>query len=211
MAVPAGRIKELAGSAGGRIFAGAIAIGTVAATFPVADGAVFDPEKAIGIIAVIGAWLATEWASWNPGPHPHDIDLRNRIRTRILGVMAFLRSHDFGQSFPFGLLNPLDDIIRNFVGSSYEFVDPDLQVKWAVLVSETAEFLNYIALNTFREDDALHHSSFLLDRDRGGMISNETQSKIDHANAMATKLYQGFDDFERLCIQRLGAFEEIDS
>lgn len=211
MTVPAGRIKELAGSAGGRIFAGAIAIGTVAATFPVADGAVFDPEKAIGIIAAIGAWLATEWASWNPGPHPHDIDLRNRIRTRILGVMAFLRSHDFGQSFPFGLLNPLDDIIRNFVGSSYEFVDPDLQVKWAALVSETAEFLSYIALNTFREDDALHQSSFLLDRDRGGMISNETQSKIDHANAMATKLYQGFDDFERLCIQRLGAFEEIDS
>lgn len=125
--------------------------------------------------------------------------------------MAFLRVHDFGQSFPFDLLNPLDDIARNFAGSSYEFVDTDLQAKWASLVSEAAEFVRYVSLNTFRLDDALHQSSFLLDRDRGGVISEGTQSKIDYANAAATKLYQGFDDFERLCIQRLGAFMEINS
>lgn len=211
MALSAGRVKELAGSAGGRVFAGAIAIGTVAATFPLADGAVFDPEKALGVVAAVGAWLGTEWASWNPGPHPHDIDLRNQIRTKVWGAMAFLRVHDFGQSFPFALLNPLDDIARNFVGSSYEFVDPDLQAKWASLMSETAEFVRYFSLNTFRLDDLLHQSSFLLDRDRGGIISEGTQSKIDYANAIATKLYQGFDDFERLCIQRLGAFTEINS
>lgn len=211
MAFSAGRLKELAGSTGGRVFAGAIAIGTVAATFPVADSAVFDPEKALGIVAAIGAWLGTEWASWNPGPHPHDIDLRNQIRTKVWGAMAFLRNHDFGQSFPFSQLNPLDDIARSFVGSGYEFVDPDLQAKWASLVSEIAEFVRYIALNTFRNADLLPQNSFLLDRDRGGIISDATQSKIDHANAIATKLYQGFDDFERLCIQRLGAFKEITS
>lgn len=204
------RVKELLGSIGGRLFLGLVAMATIAASFPMTESMEFDPEKALAIGAATAAWLAAEWASWNPGPHPHDISLRNQIRTKVFGALPFLRDHDFGAAFSFGRLNPLDDLVRFFVGSGFEFTDPKLEAKRKSIESDCNQLLRYLSLNTFRLDDALHLNSFEQDRDRGGIISEETQQKINAANMMATKLYQEFDDFERLCIRKLGAFDPVD-
>lgn len=66
-------VKEFFGSIFTRLFLGASSIMVTVANAPIVENWVFEPKKIPIIIAPIAAWVAAEWSSWKPTPHPHDL------------------------------------------------------------------------------------------------------------------------------------------
>lgn len=116
-----------------RIGLGLTAMGSVAASLPVAPGATFSIEKTVGVALAIGGWLFAEISSHSSQPHPHDIKLFKRAQATLnqKGNMEWLREHDFGNSFPFHMVGGLHTIADEWKGEAFEFEDGQLRKSWA--------------------------------------------------------------------------------
>jgi hypothetical protein len=62
--------------------------------------------------------------------------------------MHFLRSHDFGGSFSGKYFNVFDEINAAWVGSRYQFDDPEMAAIWEKIFPKNRELTRLIAQHT---------------------------------------------------------------
>ena len=208
--VSAKDFKALYGSVLTRIGLGAVAIATTVANIPHAGNLEFDLEKFLAVSAAVIAWVGAEWMSWNPGPHPHDVELRNRLFSLLRPEMEFLRDHDFGNSFNIDELKSLRKVAATWDGVSYRFRDQKIEKQWGATLQRIKAFSAFVAMNSQMLPTSAKLASFKSEGDNGWNLSDATQKNVVQANTAATEIYDNLEKIEDICLQRIGVFQEVE-
>lgn len=190
-------------SIGSRVGLGFAMIGSIVSTIPVEGELVFDFGKFLTISLAIAAWIGAEISSYRSKPHPHDIELRRKIREMTEPTLDFLNNHDLGAPFRIDNIQPLREIATNWKGVRFQFQDTTLQHEWKKAFDLIERFNAHVAWNS---DFLGANHSFLTfktasDKVRG--ISKKTTENMRIANETATEIYNALESLELLCLRRL--------
>jgi hypothetical protein len=128
-------------------------------------------------------------------PNPHDVDLLKRFRALLDDdTMYFLRTHDFGGSFDAKYFKVFNEISAVWVGSRYQFDDPELSAIWEDLFPKNRELARLIAYNTTPAPGNVDWCQPYWVHD--DWHSPETTQKIKIMNNTATELAELVDRLE---------------
>lgn len=147
------------------------------------------------------------WKDWHAKPeraHPNDIALLARFRTLTPDhFQEFLRDHDFGNTFRRNNLDPIDVLAHDWKGARYEFVDKEVQMKFAELRQSVFEFLKVAEPRIYPHHMNPEMATTLTDTDRAREISKSTLDAIKTINQRASAVYTAIQEFERVAVLRV--------
>lgn len=200
-------LKNFAASVGGRLFLGFTAFAGLFwlqfdPKLPPAE-----PEKIFGVLVAVGAWVWAELLSMQTTSHAGDIELMNKLRVRFDdNARAFLRDHNFGDSFSVRSLGGFQDFDREWVGAAYEFHDKRMQAALVALRDAVGDFDNSLAMlvRPVTGNPALMTTMTVQDANNG-QRSAQTLADIKGLNVKAQTAINALDHIERLAKDRLRA------
>ena len=139
-----------------------------------------------------------------PDPHPHDLALLAQVQRQLPPTLQrFLRQHDFGAPFRRDNLDPIYEMIEDWVGARFEFHDQPLQAAFAELRKAEDEF----ATLTAQHIHAMDHNPAVgwpkTDLDVAQGVQPATRAAIEAMNTKANEFCAAIDIFERTARDRI--------
>lgn len=148
--------------------------------------------------------LAVETPAQPPEPHPHDIELLDKVRRQLpVGLQRFLHDHNFGESFRRDILDPIYEMNEDWRGARFEFHDKALQEAFAELRNLAQQFGTLTGKYLFVLDSNLALCSPKTDEDRRRGTQPSTLKAVAQMNEKATSLAASIDTFERTTRDRI--------
>lgn len=188
-----------------RITLGLAAMGAVAASLPVADGATFSTEKVVGIASAIGAWLWSEVAGHPRPPHSQDLKLFALAVPLIDPDLDWIKDHDFGNSFPATQGTGLMRIAQEWRGPAYEFHDKKLAAAWTVTKNAIDDFAHMLVLECGPVPSNSNLFTVKTHQDfQTGKRSDRTVAAAASLNHASARVGESWDKMVALAIKRLG-------
>lgn len=114
-------------------------------------------------------------------------------------TMQLLAHHDFGGSFPFESINPLDVFIERWQDAEHEFIDKQLNKLRRQLVESIQQFLEKLNLNVYPDESGKRLSIGMRDfEDRPEMFALAKE-----LNELSTNVFQVHQEPVRRARQKL--------
>ena len=114
------------------------------------------------------------------------------------GIQHLITDHDFRCcSFSTLTLEPLQDIIRDWVGVDYEFVNPNYQALWESLRKSLDHFLTFLMQESKNSNAYVRYIPSEEGEETGGRDVGK------EANLAAAQVYQLFQQFRAIYIQKM--------
>jgi hypothetical protein len=136
-------------------------------------------------------------------PHPHDVALLEKVHHLLsVDLRQFLHLHNFGNPFRFATLHPFYEM-NEWVGAGYEFHDPEIEAKFAVVREIAARFGALVTERIFAMDNNPNIGSPKTDQDRAKGIQPSTLRGIKEMNDGAIALSAAIDAFDRVSRDRI--------
>ena len=137
-------------------------------------------------------------------PHPSDVELLAQVRRQLpVGLLRFLRDHNFGEAFRRDILEPIYEMNEDWRGARFEFHDTLLQEAFAEVQLRSREFGTLTGKYLFALDSNLALCSPKTDEDRRRGTQPSTLAAIDELNAKASAFADAFDAFDRAARDRI--------
>ena len=171
----------------------------------------FSPEKSVGFVVPLVAWLFAELFPANgfnvsgPTLHPHDQELAAQIY-RIMPDkrVRFLREHNFGASWLNAQVDPVYDLLDLAENPTSEFEDQQIQLAFAALTASLVK----VATRLSEQGDVISPAGFISmipDEERStDFFSLETTQRVQEMNEQTGNLATQIGEFYRL-LRRKGA------
>jgi len=123
------------------------------------------------------------------------------------GSIKFLRSHDYGASYPCDIHDDLRKFLDNCTKPEFEFLDMDLEGRRATLENNIEDFIKTIGLYVFSLDARPNRCRVPKEWSYG----SEEQYKqwlhaIDLLNEQKTKVFETYDELIRLGRRKLAVY-----
>ncbi|MBR1296639.1 hypothetical protein [Bradyrhizobium sp. AUGA SZCCT0042] len=155
----------------------------------------------IAMLAYAKAWPRSDFLAMVQ----HDIDLLKQYRQLIPpSLVRFLTVHSFRTAFRKDRLSPLEVISDDWNTGHYKFVDAEVQAALTETRKHAKAFMDLGDKKLFTDRDNPNLFSPLTDPDRDQGITAETRVSIAELNALARKLAEAFNAFERVAHQKIG-------
>lgn len=125
------------------------------------DGWKFEWEPLVVFITLFGSYMALDIKkSKEPQKdygHVNDIALFKKLQKAlpIDGPIAFIRDHDFGDSFNLNAVTPIKDFSYYWDNAEHEFIDTELEELRKKLLEKASEFSLAIGKNTSPNNNGL--------------------------------------------------------
>jgi hypothetical protein len=158
------------------------------------------------IVAFVGALGVWFFGCLDKGTPSRDDDrqlLQRFLTTLTENEQLFLRMTDFGSSFELQHLNGMTEIHETWHGPSFEFVDEEIQRRFATVLESLRAFRSFVSLNTYYVPGSNVFVSVLTDQDRKEGRSEITCERATKMNNDASELTTAIDDFVRFARQRV--------
>lgn len=156
------------------------------------------------LAVALGAWVYAEIQSFTrKTAHPHDLALFKTVQALFdANEIAFLKRHDFGNSFRADYLNPIFEVGGLWEGARYEFHDKATQKKFADFLVKCQELSLLLSQYSFPTKN--NFQSVVPDNERArDYFSYQTTELIRYLNDKATWLAESFELFEKTARSKL--------
>lgn len=180
-----------------------------------------EPEPLVAFAVAALAWLAstlTDNVALSPSlegdvqdtanlalvPHQHDIRLLNRFNNTVpQRSRSFLRDLDFGTLVARDGLTPFNELVDNWDGADYEFVDEEVEHAWRDFRKALADLLDRVAVWTYPSRNNPQALTAKTDMDVMHGTSSQTVEQVGTMNRLGLTSVKAMDNFIRVARKKL--------